>query len=87
MASELSPELRAANLVNTRVWEAIDKDLGEVTDVSLVHFEGYSTIFYKSNGEDKRISIGGDNIRPMLISFLYYIEWINYNSKSYSFLY
>ncbi len=75
------------NLINEKVWEAINKDLGEITDVHLTHHEGYTSITYKSNGVDKRIGISGNDIRPMLIGFTYYVEANNYNSKSYSAYY
>ena len=75
------------SLINLAVWEAIGNDLGEVTDVQLTHHEGYSTITYKSNGEDKRISIGGNNLRPMLQAFIYYFEHFNYNTKQYQAFY
>jgi len=76
------------NLINERVWEAIDKNLGEITDVHLTHHEGYSSITYKSNGEDKKISIGGNNIRLMLVSFYYYEEAFRYDGvKQYEAFY
>ena len=76
------------NLLNGRVWEAIEKDLGVVTDVRLTHHEGYSSITYKSNGEDKKISIGGNNIKLMLVSFHYYEEANRYDGiKQYQAFY
>lgn len=66
-------------LINERVWEAIREDLGNVTDVSLTHFDGYSSITFKSNGEEKKISIGGNNILLMLVSFYYYEEANRYD--------
>ena len=75
------------NLIKSSVWEAIEKDLGEITDVHLTHHEGYSSITYKSNGEDKKISIGGNNMRWMLIAFLYSFEAFNYNTKKYEAFY
>jgi hypothetical protein len=74
-------------LININVWEAISNDMGEVTDVSLTHYEGYSTINYKSNGIDKKISIGGNNIRPMIQSFLYYFEALTHAPKQYQAFY
>lgn len=74
-------------LINLRVWDAIDKELGEITDVSLTHKEGYSVIYYKSNGEDKRIEIGGNNIRPMIQAFAYYFEALTHAPKKYEAFY
>ena len=74
-------------LINMKVWEAIDKDLGEITDVELTHNEGYSTLAYKSNGEDKRISIGGNNLRPMIQAFHYYFEALTHAPKKYQSFY
>jgi hypothetical protein len=74
-------------LINTKVWEAIDKDLGEVTDVRLIHHKGYSSITYKSNGEDKKISISGNNIRSMIHASLYYLEAFTHHEKRYQAFY
>lgn len=70
-----------------KVWEVIDKELGEITDVQLVHKEGYSVIYYKSNGEDKRIEIAGNDIRPMLVGFAYYFEALTHAPKKYEAFY
>jgi len=75
------------NLINLKVWGAIDKDLGEVTDVELINFDGYSRINYKSNGEQRKISIGGNNIRVMLQSLIYCFEALGSGEKQYQVYY
>jgi hypothetical protein len=58
-------------LINMKVWEEIDKELGEITNVELEHHEGYSTLKYKSNGIIKHIYATDKNMKILVQSFMY----------------
>ena len=64
-------------LINRKVWEAIDNDLGEVTDVTIQFPDeyGYYAIHYKSNGKPQLIQTTASNIKQFIQSFLYTLEF------------
>jgi ribosomal 30S subunit maturation factor RimM len=70
-------------LINMKVWEAIGNDLGEITDVNLIHKDGYSEIQYKSNGEQKVISMSNGFLKVLIQSFVYQFEEFTHWPKTY----
>ena len=84
---EIPAHLYENPLINLRVWEAIEKEFGVITDVSLEHRKGYSVIHYTSNGEKKCLGMSGNNLKPMLVGFAYYHEALTSAPKLYKSLY
>ena len=59
-------------VINRKLWDEIEEDLGEVTDFEIVSEKGLTEIKYKSNSIPKSILINGENsVLPFLQSFLY----------------